>query len=244
MIKAFAKRSSFRSAFELFRRLREEALCPYNFTYPFVLKPLDAWERFGKVKGSRFEEALDMFRRMSCESNEKPDEATAGELVMGIQYNSFNEEVALFQEMQTKRVKGDKFTAAALLTGCAPLGALEQGEWIHGCWYRGYRSVCKMLEHRQIFWASIIYGVARNGKTSKGIELFSKMVQIGMKLDDFTFIVVLTDCVHRGLVDEGCEFFNSNRKIYEIERGPKMSKYDANNLVPQENMDICKAYNN
>ncbi|KAM2934565.1 hypothetical protein COP2_032367 [Malus domestica] len=144
MIKAFAKRSSFRSAFELFRRLREEALCPYNFTYPFVLKPLDAWERFGKVKGSRFEEALDMFRRMSCESNEKPDEATV----------------------------------------------------------------------------------------------------IGMKLDDFTFIVVLTDCVHRGLVDEGCEFFNSNRKIYEIERGPKMSKYDANNLVPQENMDICKAYNN
>ncbi|KAM1313913.1 hypothetical protein ACFX2F_017867 [Malus domestica] len=50
MIKAFAKRSSFRSAVELFRRLREEGLCPYNFTYPFVLKPLDAWERFGKVK--------------------------------------------------------------------------------------------------------------------------------------------------------------------------------------------------
>ncbi|KAB2623138.1 pentatricopeptide repeat-containing protein [Pyrus ussuriensis x Pyrus communis] len=116
-------------------------------------------------------------RRMSCESNKKPDEATAGEFVMGIQYNRFNEAVALFQEMQTKRVKGDKFTAVALLTGCAPLGALEQGEWSHG-----------------------------NGKTSKGIELFS-------------FIVVLTDCVHRGLADEGCEFFNSNRKIYEIERG-------------------------
>ncbi|KAM1692237.1 hypothetical protein ACFX2K_031875 [Malus domestica] len=168
MIKAFAKRSSFRSAVELFRRLREEGLCPYNFTYPFVLKPLDAWERFVKVKRClmkypretgfvgtwnvtisryvrcrRFEEALDMFRRMSCESNEKPDEAT-----------------------------------------------------------------------------------------------------FGMKPDDFTFIIVLTDCVHRGLVDEGCEFFNSNRKIYVIERGPKKSKYDANNLVPQENMDICKAYNN
>ncbi|RXI00519.1 hypothetical protein DVH24_000753 [Malus domestica] len=75
MIKAFAKRSSFRSVVELFRRLREEGLCPYNFTKPFVLKPLDAWERFGKVK-RRFDEALDMFRRMSCESNEKLDEAT------------------------------------------------------------------------------------------------------------------------------------------------------------------------
>ncbi|KAM1466288.1 hypothetical protein ACFX2I_031506 [Malus domestica] len=131
MIKAFAKRSTFRSVVELFRRLREEGLCPYNFTYPFVLKPLDAWERFGKVKG-RFDEALDMFRRMSCESNEKADEVMAGEFVMGIQYNRFNEAVALLQETQTKRVKGDKFTAVALLTGCAPLGALEQGEWIHG----------------------------------------------------------------------------------------------------------------
>ncbi|KAM1029134.1 hypothetical protein FF1_041605 [Malus domestica] len=28
------------------------------------------------VRCRRFEEALDMFRRMSCESNEKPDEAT------------------------------------------------------------------------------------------------------------------------------------------------------------------------
>ncbi|KAM2180877.1 hypothetical protein ACFX1Q_031530 [Malus domestica] len=147
MIKAFAKRSSFRSAVELFRRLREEGLCPYNFTYPFVLRPLVAWERFGKVKRClmkylreagfvgtwnvtisryvrcrRFGEALDMFRRMSCESNEKPDEATAGEFVMGIQYNRFNE-------------------AVALLTSCAPLGALDQGEWIHGDKFFGLQSI-------------------------------------------------------------------------------------------------------
>ncbi|KAB2618692.1 pentatricopeptide repeat-containing protein [Pyrus ussuriensis x Pyrus communis] len=44
MIKAFAKMSSFRSAVELFWRLKEEELCPYKLTYPFVLKPLDAWD--------------------------------------------------------------------------------------------------------------------------------------------------------------------------------------------------------
>ncbi|KAM0974558.1 hypothetical protein ACFX2C_017728 [Malus domestica] len=100
-----------------------------------------------------------------------------------------------------------------LFTGCARLGALEQEEWIR-----------------------------RNGKTSKAIEFFLKMVQIDMKPDDFTFIVVLSACVHRGLVDEGREFFNSMRKIYErLRRRPKKSKYDANNLVPQENMNICKA---
>ncbi|XP_070677017.1 pentatricopeptide repeat-containing protein At1g06143-like [Malus domestica] len=109
MIKAFAKRSSFRSVVELFRRLREEGLCPYNFTKPFVLKPLDAWERFGKV----------------------------------------------FDEIP---------------------------------------------ERNKLCW---------------NLELYD--FEFGMKPDDFTFIVVLTDCVHRGLVDEGWEFFNSIRKIYEIE---------------------------
>ncbi|KAB2623141.1 pentatricopeptide repeat-containing protein [Pyrus ussuriensis x Pyrus communis] len=85
MIKAFAKRSSFRSAVELFRRLREEGLCPYNFTYPFVFDEIPERNRLcwnlnvtisRYVRCRRFEEALDMFRRMSCESNEKPDEAT------------------------------------------------------------------------------------------------------------------------------------------------------------------------
>ncbi|KAM0969481.1 hypothetical protein COP1_017776 [Malus domestica] len=180
MIKAFAKRSSFRSAVELFRRLREEGLCPYNFTYPFVLKPLDAWERFGKV----FDEIPERDR-----------------LCWNVTISS----------------------------GCSPHRLSSVGS-IRA---RGMDSGTNL-------WTSIICELAWNGKTSKGIE-FSKMVHIGMKPDDFTFIVVLTDCVHRGLVDEGCEFFSSKRKIYEIERGQQKSKYDANNLVPQENMNICKA---
>lgn len=40
MIKAFAKRGSFRSALELFRLLREEGLWPDSFTYPFVFKAI------------------------------------------------------------------------------------------------------------------------------------------------------------------------------------------------------------
>ncbi|KAI5320521.1 PREDICTED: pentatricopeptide repeat-containing [Prunus dulcis] len=89
MIKAFAKRGSFRSALELFRRLREEGLWPDSFTYPFVFKAIGCLRepREGaKVHGlvvktgfefdARFEDAFDMFQRMRCESNKKPDEAT------------------------------------------------------------------------------------------------------------------------------------------------------------------------
>ncbi|KAJ6695882.1 hypothetical protein OIU74_014896 [Salix koriyanagi] len=49
-----------------------------------------------------------------------------------VQFNHFDKAVALFQEMQIQRVKPDKFVLVALLTGCAQMGALEQGTWIHG----------------------------------------------------------------------------------------------------------------
>ncbi|KAB2621090.1 pentatricopeptide repeat-containing protein [Pyrus ussuriensis x Pyrus communis] len=136
--------SSFRSAVELFRRLKEEGLCPYNFTYPFVLKPLDAWERFGKV----FDEIPERNR-----------------LWWNLKRYDF--------EVSSKTLELDK----------------EIHEYVR----------------------SELGFTTRTGNVV--------VEYIGIKPDDFTFIVVLTDCVHTGLVDEGCEFFNSNRKIYEIERG-------------------------
>ncbi|KAM1201472.1 hypothetical protein EV1_017503 [Malus domestica] len=117
------------------------------------------------VRCRRFEEALDMFRRMSCESNEKLDEATVvttisactasktlelgkeiheyvrsklgfttrtGNVVVEYVYNTIVLTRRYSKRCKLKELKGDKFTAIALLTGCAPLGALEQGEWIHG----------------------------------------------------------------------------------------------------------------
>ncbi|CAB4288547.1 unnamed protein product [Prunus armeniaca] len=246
MIKAFAKRGSFRSALELFRRLREEGLWPDSFKYPFVFKAIgclrepregaevhglvvktgfefdayvcnsliDMYTDLGMVRNfkqlfdampyrnwlcwnvtisgyvrcRRFEDAFDMFQRMRCESNKKPDETTVvstlsactalknlelgrrifdeipsknviccTSMVSGyvncgrldearevfdvssikdavlwtamingyVQYNRFDEAVALFQEMQIRRVKGDKFTAVTLLTCCAQSGALD-----------------------------------------------------------------------------------------------------------------------
>ncbi|KAK3041626.1 hypothetical protein RJ639_001436 [Escallonia herrerae] len=48
-----------------------------------------------------------------------------------VQFNLVDEAMALFQDMQMNRVKPDKYTMVTLLTGCAQLGALEQGKWIH-----------------------------------------------------------------------------------------------------------------
>ncbi|RVX11147.1 Pentatricopeptide repeat-containing protein [Vitis vinifera] len=165
-----------------------------------------------------------------------------------VQFNRFDDAVALFREMQIKRVSPDRFTLVALLTGCAQLGTLEQGKWIHG--YIDENKImidavvgtaliemyakCGFIEKSlEIFnglkekdtasWTSIICGLAMNGKTSKALELFAEMVQTGVKPDDITFIGVLSACSHGGLVEEGRKHFRSMTAVYQIE--PKLEHY-------------------
>ncbi|KAF8389038.1 hypothetical protein HHK36_025723 [Tetracentron sinense] len=165
-----------------------------------------------------------------------------------VQFNRFDEAMSLFREMQIRRVKPDRFTVVCLLTGCAQLGALEQGKWIHGYIKENMimmdAIVCTALidmyakcgciqNSMEIFegieekdttsWTAIIHGLAINGQTNKVLKFFSEMKRIGTKPDDVTFIGVLSACSHGGLVEEGRWYFDSMRKIYQIE--PKLEHY-------------------
>ncbi|KAL5737171.1 hypothetical protein ACOSQ2_031959 [Xanthoceras sorbifolium] len=403
MIKAYAKKGSFRKSILLYNELRGNGLSADNFTYPFVFKVIgclgeveegekvhghvvktglefdtyvcnsimDMYVLLGRidrvkklfdemperdvvswnvsisghVKCRRFEDALNVFRRMKRESNLRPDEATVvstlsacatlkslelgqeihryvsseldfttiignalldmyckcgslsvarkifdempsknvicwtsmvsgyvncGELddardlfnrspvkdivlwtamINGyVQFNRFDEAVSLFQEMQIRRVKPDKFIVVAILTGCAQLGALEQGRWIHGyidengitvdavvgtaliemyakcgCIEKALEIFYNLREKDTASWTSIICGLAMNGKINKALELFTEMKQLGARPDDITFIGVLSACSHGGLVEEGRKFFTSMRETYQIE--PKLEHY-------------------
>lgn len=165
-----------------------------------------------------------------------------------VQFNNVDEAIALFRKMQMERISPDKFTLVALLTGCAQLGSLEQGEWIHRyieenripvdavvgtaliemyakCgWVGKSLEVFDAIKEKDAAsWTSIISALAMNGKTSKALELFSKLEQAGIRPDDITFIGVLSACSHGGLVEEGREYFNSMKNIYQIE--PKLEHY-------------------
>lgn len=198
----------------------------------------------GSVNCGRLDEAREVFDGSSIK-----DAVLWTAMINGyVQYNRFDEAVALFQEMQIRRVKGDKFTAVTLPTGCAQSGALEQGKWIHryidengikidavvgtaliemyakcGCIDKSLEIFNGLREKDAACWTSIICGLAKNGKASKAVELFSEMIQIGINPDDITLIAVLSACSRGGLVDEGRKFFNSMRKMYEIE--PKLEHY-------------------
>ncbi|KAF5482110.1 hypothetical protein F2P56_002702 [Juglans regia] len=403
LIKAFAKKGSFRKAIWLFGQLRKDGLWPDNFTYPFVFKAIgclgeasegvkihgfvvktglefdtyvgnsliDMYAELGRIEDfnqlfeemtvrdavswnvmisgyvrcRRFEDAVNVFQRMRRESNVKPDEATvvstlsactalkilelgkeihdyigkelevtiiisnalldmyakcgclsvarqifdempkknvicwtsmvSGYINCGqldearelferspvrdivlwtamingyVQFNCFDEAMTLFREMQIRKVKPDKFTVVSLLTGCAQVGALEQGKWIHGyidenrimvdavvgtaliemyakcgCVEKSLEIFYELKEKDTASWTSIICGLAMNGKTSKALELFSEMKKAGAKPDDISFVGVLSACSHGGLVEEGRHFFISMTKVYKIE--PKLEHY-------------------
>lgn len=198
----------------------------------------------GYVKFGKLDEARELFDRSPVR-----DVVLWTAMINGyVQYNRFDDAMDLFQEMQSKRVKADKFTMVALLTGCAQLGALEQGEWIHGyinengididavvgtaliemyakcgCIDKSLEIFKEVREKDTAAWTSIICGLAMNGRSSKALELFSEMRQAGINPDDITFIGVLSACSHAGLVEEGRQFFHSMMEIYMIE--PKYEHY-------------------
>ncbi|XP_031263387.1 pentatricopeptide repeat-containing protein At1g31430-like [Pistacia vera] len=403
LIRAFAKKGSYRKSLLLFYNLREHGFSPDNFTYPFVLKvigylrelkegekvhgyvvktglefdtyvcnslmdmyallykidnlkklfdempekDLVSWNVSisGHIKCRAFEDAVNVFRRMQQESNLRPDEATVvstlsactalknlelgneihcyisekleftniignvlldmyckcgclsiarkifddmasknvicwTSMVSGyvncgqldearelfdrspvrdivlwtamingyVQFNRFDKAVALFQEMQVRGFKPDNFILVTLLTGCAQVGALEQGRWIHGyidekritvdavvgtaliemyakcgCTQKALEIFCKLRQKDTAAWTSVICGLAMNGETNKALELFSAMKQVGAKPDDITFIGVLSACSHGGLVEEGRKFFGAMTEIYQIK--PKLEHY-------------------
>ncbi|KAK6159668.1 hypothetical protein DH2020_003049 [Rehmannia glutinosa] len=145
-----------------------------------------------------------------------------------VQFNKVDEAMTLFRYMQMDGVKPDKYTLVALLTGCAQLGALEQGEWIHayldenripidavvgtaliemyakcGCLEKSINIFYQLNQKDTASWTSIICALAMNGNTSRALQLFSEMIQVGVRPDDITFIGVLSACCHGGLVEEG-----------------------------------------
>lgn len=165
-----------------------------------------------------------------------------------VQFNRVDEAMTMFRRMQIERIRPDKFTVVSLLTGCAQLGALEQGKWIHeymeenqihidavagtaliemyakcGCIAKSLEIFYDLKEKDTASWTSIIGALSMNGKTSKALELFSAMKRAGFKPDDVTFIGVLNACSHGGLVEEGQRHFESIKNLYRIE--PKIEHY-------------------
>jgi len=153
-----------------------------------------------------------------------------------------------FLQMHCAGIKPDELTFASVLSACASLTALEQGKQVHVHIVRsGYEAFVgvsnslitmyaksgsidnaeqvfkKMIVRDEVSWTAMVVGYAHHGLAKEALQVFDKMLSQGMSPDHVTFIGVLSACNHAGLVDEGCQYFDSMTRCHQIT--PKADHY-------------------
>uniref|UniRef100_A0A803N8C5 Pentatricopeptide repeat-containing protein n=1 Tax=Chenopodium quinoa TaxID=63459 RepID=A0A803N8C5_CHEQI len=140
---------------------------------------------------------------------------------------------SLFLDMERAGEKPDVVTLLSLLSGCGQTGSLELGKWLedYACFngLRGNVMVCNAIvdmyakcghvdKAKEVFysipsktvvsWTTMISGLALNGEFIEALELFSKMVELGLKPNRITFLAILQACIHTGFLDKGMKCFD------------------------------------
>ncbi|KAK8936709.1 Pentatricopeptide repeat-containing protein [Platanthera zijinensis] len=154
--------------------------------------------------------------------------------------------LSLFQEMQTLGVKPDETTLVSIVSACTNLSALEQGKWVHayirkhsyqlnvflgttmvdmymkcGCRESAMLVFDEMEEKSVSTWNAMILGLAMNGFFKEALKKFAEMERHGVLPNEVTFVGVLGACRHGGLVDEGREYFDLMKRMYNLEPNVK-----------------------
>ncbi|XP_062100630.1 pentatricopeptide repeat-containing protein At5g65570 [Humulus lupulus] len=187
------------------------------------------------------DDSLKVFKNFSC-----PNQVTWTSLLVALIQNG-KEEVAFskFKEMIRSSILPNSFTLSSVLQACSSLAMLEGGKQIHAMVmkfgldrdrYAGSAVVnlygkCGSTEMaRSVFDALVeydvvsmnfmIYSYAQNGFGHEAIKLFHKMKELDLEPNEVTVLSVLLACNNAGLVEEGCQIFDSinNNQQFELTR--------------------------
>ncbi|KAL7180716.1 hypothetical protein ACSBR1_039725 [Camellia fascicularis] len=157
----------------------------------------------------------------------------------------------LFREMMRADGEEDYPTAVtivAVLSGCADIGAFDLGVSIHGYVNKTNLIVDGVvnnalvdlysksgsldlavkifdeIKRKDVFsWTTMISGLALHGKGREALEVFTKMLELGLTPNEVTFLSVLSACSHAGFVVEGERLFKRLIECYGLK--PKIEHY-------------------
>ncbi|XP_074309666.1 pentatricopeptide repeat-containing protein At2g03380, mitochondrial-like [Silene latifolia] len=151
-------------------------------------------------------------------------------LIAGYVQNDCAEEgLRLFNRMRGSLVDGNQFTVGSLVNGCAKLGALHQGKWLHGYIIKAGINVnsflatslldmyvkCRSIKdarcvydelsnnHDLICWTAMIVGFSQCGQPSEALKLFVEGKYKGIVPNSMTIASVLSACAQVGDVKMG-----------------------------------------
>ncbi|KAH0464616.1 hypothetical protein IEQ34_007402 [Dendrobium chrysotoxum] len=163
-----------------------------------------------------------------------------------VQSSRPGEALALFREMQSRRLRPTYVTMLGVLAACALIGALYLGKWIHEYVKKnGFSYYVKVntalidmygkcgsledaigvfngMEFRDTqAWSAMIVTYAIHGQGIVALKLFDEMLQKGIRPDGITFLGILYSCSHSGMVEQGLGYFRIMYSDYGIPPGIK-----------------------
>ncbi|XP_058112302.1 pentatricopeptide repeat-containing protein At1g15510, chloroplastic-like [Magnolia sinica] len=182
------------------------------------------------------DKALEVFKRMP-----EKNVISWSSMILGFRINNKSfEALNFFRKMQID-VKPNTVTFIAALAACAGIGALMCGKEIHahvlrnGLGFEGFLPnalldmyvKCGRMEHARIqfnvheskdvaSWNIMLTGYAKRGHGALAIELFDRMIEVGVSPDEITFISLLCACSRSGMVSEGRKYFISMSQHYSV----------------------------
>ncbi|XP_050226179.1 pentatricopeptide repeat-containing protein At4g08210 [Mercurialis annua] len=199
----------------------------------------DLYAKRGNIK-----EALGLFHRLP-----KKDTVTWSGLMTCCSKMGLNSlALSLFRDMVKLQVEVDQYVISNVVKVCSSLASLGNGKQIHAfCIRNGYEtdgvtvtalidmySKCGEIENSLtlfhstvekdiVCWTGIIVGCGQNGRAKEAVEFYRKMIQIGLKPNEVTFLGVLTACRHAGYLKEAWGIFESMKIDHGLE--PQMEHY-------------------
>ncbi|XP_022925937.1 pentatricopeptide repeat-containing protein At2g21090-like isoform X3 [Cucurbita moschata] len=196
---------------------------------------------------SKLDDAFRVFRSMPVKNVH-----TWTALINAFVKNKYsNEALDLFQQMLEEKYSPNAFTFVGVLSACADLALIAKGKEIHAIIIRRssdlnfpnvymcnalvdlYSKSGDMKSARTLFnlvpkkdvvsWNSLITGFAQNGLGREALIAFRRMIEVGIKPNEVTFLGVLSACSHTGLSSEGLYIMELMEKSNDIK--PSLDHY-------------------
>jgi pentatricopeptide repeat protein len=225
IISGYVKNGQPEKCIELFHEMKLWGLKPDQVT---ISNALGAYFQSGYV-----DEAGKIFNEIK-----EKDKICWTTMIVGYAQNGREEDaLMMFGTMLLADVRPDSFTISSVVSSCAKLASLYNGQAVHGkTVHMGVDDgllvssalvdmYCKcgvtsdawmvfktMPTLNVVSWNAMIGGYAQNGQHQEALAIYEKMLQEKLKPDNVTFIGVLSACVHANLIEQGHEYFDSISK--------------------------------
>nr|AYM00506.1 pentatricopeptide repeat protein [Salvia miltiorrhiza] len=178
----------------------------------------------GFVKSSRFEDAVNVYRRMRQEASLQPDEAT---IVSTLSACTALKNLDLGREIHeyvSEKLGFTMIIGNALIDMYAKCGCLEIARGLFDampeknviCWtsmVSAYTNSGCLDEARDFFerssvkdlvlWTTMINGYVQFNEVDEAMALFRRMQMSGIKPDKYTLVTLLTGCAQSGALEQG-----------------------------------------